>query len=193
MKITAITRKLQGTGASRRLRNAGKTTGIIYGGDATPVMIELEHNALFHALRKETFHASVLELDLDGVTQPVLLRDYQMHPFKPSVLHIDFQRVDMAKEITKSVPLHFSGADVSPAVKLSASIISHVATKVTVACLPANLPQFITVDLSKLEAGKSLHTAELPMPEGVRAVIKAGTNPVVVSASAPAVVEAAAK
>jgi large subunit ribosomal protein L25 len=193
MKITAITRKLQGTGASRRLRNAGKTTGIIYGGDATPVMIELEHNALFHALRKEAFHASVLELDLDGVTQPVLLRDYQMHPFKPSVLHIDFQRVDMAKEITKSVPLHFSGADVSPAVKLSASIISHVATKVTVACLPANLPQFITVDLSKLEAGKSLHTAELPMPEGVRAVIKAGTNPVVVSASAPAVVEAAAK
>jgi large subunit ribosomal protein L25 len=191
MKISVTSRTLQGTGASRRLRNTGKTTGIVYGGDATPVMIELEHNALFHALRKEAFHASVLELDIDGAVQPVLLRDYQMHPFKPLVLHIDFQRVDMAKEITKSVPLHFAGADVSPAVKLSASIISHVATKVTVACLPANLPQFITVDLSKLEAGKSLHTAELPMPEGVRAVIKAGTNPVVVSASAPAIIEAA--
>ncbi len=191
MKITATSRKLQGTGASRRLRNAGKTTGIVYGGDATPVMIELEHNALFHALRKEAFHASILELDIDGATQPVLLRDYQMHPFKPSVLHIDFQRVDMAKEIHKSVPLHFVGADVSPAVKLSASTISHVATKLMVSCLPANLPQFITVDLSKIEAGTSLHAAELPMPTGVTAVIKVKTNPVVVSASAPVVVEAA--
>jgi large subunit ribosomal protein L25 len=191
MKISVTSRTLQGTGASRRLRNAGKTTGIVYGGDAKPVMIELEHNALFHALRKEEFHASVLELEIDGVVQPVLLRDYQMHPFKPSVLHIDFQRVDMAKEIHKSVPLHFSGADVSPAVKLSASTISHVATKLTIACLPANLPQFITVDLSTLEAGKSLHANEIPLPEGVRAVIKAKTNPVIVSASAPAVIEAA--
>jgi large subunit ribosomal protein L25 len=190
MKISVTSRTLQGTGASRRLRNAGKTTGIVYGGNTAPVMIELEHNALFHALRKEEFHASVLELDIDGVVQSVLLRDYQMHPFKPSVLHIDFQRVDMTKEISKSVPLHFTGADVSPAVKLSASTISHVATKLTVVCLPTNLPQFITVDLSAIEAGKSLHAAEIPLPEGVRAVIKAKTNPVIVSASAPAIIEA---
>jgi large subunit ribosomal protein L25 len=190
MKITATSRTLQGTGASRRLRNSGKTTGIVYGGEATPVMIELEHNALFHAMRKETFHASVLELEVDGVLQPVLLRDYQMHPFKPLVLHVDFQRVDMTKEITKSVPLHFVGADVSPAVKLSASIISHVATKLTVACLPSHLPEHITVDLSKMEAGKSLHAAEVPMPAGVRAVIKAKTNPVIASASAEVKAEA---
>jgi large subunit ribosomal protein L25 len=190
MKITAITRTLQGTGASRRLRNAGSTTGIVYGGEAKPINIQLEHNALFHAMRKESFHASVLELELDGAVQPVLLRDYQMHPFKPMILHIDFQRVDMSKEITKSVPLHFVGADVSPAVKLSASIISHVATKLTVACLPAKLPEFITVDLSKMEAGKSLHAAEVTMPDGVRAVIKAKTNPVVAAASAVVVAEA---
>lgn len=189
MKITATSRKLQGTGASRRLRNAGSTTGIVYGGAAAPVTIELEHNALFHAMRKETFHASVLELELDGKSEQVLLRDYQMHPFKPLVLHVDFQRVNANEEIHMSVPLHFVGQEVSPAVKLSASIISHVATKITIACLPAKLPEFITVDLSKMEAGKSLHAAEVVMPEGVRAVIKAKTNPVVAAASAAVVAE----
>lgn len=190
MKISATTRQLQGTGASRRLRNTGKTTGIVYGGTATPIMIELNHNELFHAMRKETFHASVLDLDLDGKAQQVLLRDYQMHPFKQLVLHVDFQRVDANAEITIKVPLHFVGADVSPAVKLSASNISHVATSLTIACLPAKLPEFITVDLSKMTAGTSLHAADVPMPEGVRAVIKAKSNPVVAAASAAVVAEA---
>lgn len=189
MKISATLRTLKGTGASRRLRNTGKTTGIVYGNNSAPVMIELDHNFLFHALRKEAFHASVLELDIEGNIEPVLLRDYQMHPFKPSILHIDFQRIDMAKEINKSVPLHFIGADISPAVKLSASTISHVATKLTVACLPSKLPQFITVDLSKIEAGQVLHASEIPLPEGVRAVIKVKTNPVIASASDAAIVE----
>ena len=190
MKITATTRQKQGTGASRRLRNTGKTTGIVYGGTAAPLMIELNHNELFHALRKETFHASVLDLELDGKAQQVLLRDYQMHPFKQLVLHIDFQRVDANSEITIKIPLHFTGADVSPAVKLSASNISHVSTSMTIACLPAKLPEFITVDLSKMVAGTSLHASDVVMPEGVRAVIKAKSNPVVAAASAAVVAEA---
>ena len=190
MKISAISRQKQGTGASRRLRNTGKTTGIVYGGVTAPVMIELGHNELFHALKKEAFHASILDLDLDGKSQQVVLRDYQMHPFKQLVLHIDFQRVEANSEVTMRVPLHFTGADVSPAVKLSASNISHVATSITVACLPAKLPEFITVDLSKMTAGTSLHAADVVMPDGVRAVIKARSNPVVAAASAAVVAEA---
>lgn len=190
MKITATTRSLQGTGASRRLRNAGKTTGILYGGkDAAPVQLEFNHNEVFHALRKEAFHASVLDLELDGKSQPVLLRDYQMHPFKPLVLHIDFQRVFADSEIHMKVPLHFTGADVSPAVKLSASIVSHVTSAVTVACLPAKLPEFISVDLSSMVAGKSLHVSDLVMPEGVRVIVKVKSNPVVATASAAVVEE----
>jgi large subunit ribosomal protein L25 len=184
MKITATARKLQGTGASRRLRNAGRTTGIVYGGESAPIQIELDHNEIFHALRKEAFHASVLDLEIDGTVHKVLLRANQMHPFKLLVLHVDFQRVEANSEMKMSVPLHFSGADVSPAVKLAGSIISHVATKLTIACLPAQLPEFITVDLSKMEAGTSLHAKDIVMPAGVRAVIKAKSNPVVASASA---------
>ena len=190
MKITATSRQKQGTGASRRLRNTGKTTGIVYGGAATPLMIELDHNEVFHALKKETFHASVLDLELDGKAQQVLLRDYQMHPFKQLVLHVDFQRVEANSEITMRVPLHCTGAEVSPAVKLSASILSHVATSISIACLPAKLPEFITVDLSKMTAGTSLHAADVIMPDGVRAVIKSRSNPVVASASAAVVAEA---
>lgn len=183
MKIAATTRNTQGTGASRRLRNAGTTPGIVYGGNTAAANIELDHNALYHAMRKEAFHSSVLELELDGKVQQVLLRAYQMHPFKRQVLHIDFQRVDANTEIHAKVPLHFSGADVSPAVKLGGSLISHVATTLDVACLPSKLPAFIAVDLSQMQSGKSLHISELKLPEGVRAIVGKKSDPVVASAS----------
>jgi large subunit ribosomal protein L25 len=170
MKIAATTRKLQGTGASRRLRNSGKTPGIIYGGAATPHMIELDHNNLFHALKKEAFHASILDLEVDGQAQKALLRDYQMHPFKPLVLHIDFERVEANKPVHMKVPLHFSGAENSPAVKLSKALVSHPINEIEVSCLPADLPEFIAVDLSELVAGKSLHVSELKLPKGVTVV-----------------------
>ena len=171
MKIIASTRTLQGTGASRRLRIAGQTPGIIYGGTAAPVSITLDHNALYHALKKEAFHASILDMDLDGKVEKVLLRDFQIHAYKQLVLHADFQRVDPTKNVHVKVPLHFINADVSPAVKLSAAVISHVLVDLDVTCLPADLPEFITVDLTNLEAGQSLHVSSLTLPKGVTAVV----------------------
>ncbi|NTX30955.1 50S ribosomal protein L25/general stress protein Ctc [Burkholderia pyrrocinia] len=187
MKVVAFERQEQGTGASRRLRNAGKTTGIVYGGEAAPQKIELDHNALWHALKKEAFHSSILDLEVAGQSQQVLLRDVQYHPFKQLVLHVDFQRVDAKKKLHTKVPLHFLNAEVSPAVKLSSAIVSHVATEIEIECLPAALPEFLEVDLSKIEAGQSLHAKDITLPNGVALVAHIDAeNPVVASATVPA-------
>ena len=181
MKVIATTRKAQGTGASRRLRRADKLPGIVYGGNQPAAPIELEHNPIFFALRKEKFHASILTMELDGVEQLVVLRAFQMHPYKPQVMHIDFQRIMPDQEVTMRVPLHFSGDEISPAVKVSKCIISHTVSYVEVACLPRDLPEFIEVDLSKMEDGMTLHSTELEVPAGVRVV----TDTVVASVITP--------
>ncbi|MFM8575713.1 MAG: 50S ribosomal protein L25/general stress protein Ctc [Limnohabitans sp.] len=185
MKFTAFERSKQGTGASRRLRNSGKTPGIVYGGSGEPKLIELDHNALWHALMKEAFHASILDMELAGQTSKVLLRDYQMHPFKQLVLHIDFQRVEANTVLSMKVPLHFSGEENSPAVKNDKCLINHVVNEIEVSCLPADLPEFIAVDLSKLESGKSLHLDDIQLPKGVKAVTHGKPNPVLVSVTLP--------
>ncbi|MFC0251477.1 50S ribosomal protein L25/general stress protein Ctc [Massilia consociata] len=184
MKVVAFNRTQQGTGASRRLRNAGQTPGIIYGGAEAPQLIALDGNALFHALKKEAFHGSILDLEIEGQTQQVLLRDFQMHAYKQLVLHADFQRVDTSKPIHTKVTLHFVNAEISPAVKLSGAVISHVANELEVACLPGKLPEFIEVDLSKLEAGQSVHVNDLTLPEGVTALTH-GQNLTLVTTSIP--------
>jgi large subunit ribosomal protein L25 len=187
MKVVAFPRTEQGSGASRRLRNAGQTPGIIYGGTDAPVNIALDHNALFHALKKEAFHSSILDMEVNGKTEQVLLRDFQMHAYKQLVLHVDFQRVDAKQKIHVKVPLHFINAEVSPAVKLSAGIISHVATELDISCLPKDLPEFVTVDLANIEVGHSIHLADLKLPAGVTAVIHGGQdNPTIATASVPA-------
>ncbi|GAB7539265.1 50S ribosomal protein L25/general stress protein Ctc [Burkholderia sp. 22PA0099] len=189
MKVVAFERTLQGTGASRRLRNTGKTTGIVYGGEAAPQMIELDHNALWHALKKETFHASILELEVAGKTESVLLRDVQYHPFRQLVLHVDFQRVDAKKKLHTKVPVHFLNAETSPAVKLSSAVISHVIAELDIECLPSALPEFVEVDLSKLEAGQSIHAKDIALPNGVALVAHLDAeNPVVATATIPAAV-----
>jgi large subunit ribosomal protein L25 len=184
MKFTAYARALQGTGASRRLRNAGKVPGIVYGA-GTPATIELDHNALYFALKKEAFHSSILEMDLDGQTQKVLLRDFQMHAWKQQVLHVDFQRVDDTTRLRKKVPLHFTGEDVSPAVKTDKCVISHVATELEIECLAKELPEFVTIDLSGLVRNQSLHVSDLKLPEGIKAVRHGTLNPAIVSATLP--------
>ncbi len=168
MKVVATTRSVQGTSASRRLRRTGKVPGIVYGSTDTPVSIELDHNDLFHALRKEAFHSSILDLELDGsAASSVLLRDVQMHPFKQQVLHIDFQRVAADTKIHVRVPIHYINADSSPAVKLSANVISHVMNDIEVICLPKDLPEFIEIDLGNLEAQGAVHVSDLKLPAGV--------------------------
>jgi len=185
MKVIAYNRTLQGTGASRRLRKAGQTPGIIYGGTAAPVLIALDGNALWHALKKEAFHGSILDLEIDGATQQVLLRDFQMHAFKQLVLHADFQRVEANQPIHAKVALHFVNGDTSPAVKLNAAVISHVMQELEVSCLPANLPEFINVDLANMEVGNSIHVDDLQLPEGVTALTH-GQNLTVATAAIPA-------
>jgi large subunit ribosomal protein L25 len=196
MKFVAFERAMQGTGASRRLRITGRTPGIVYGGTGQPQLIELDHNALWHALKKEVFHSTVLDMEVAGSESKVLLRDVQMHPFKQLVLHIDFQRVDANTKLHMKVPLHYSGDENSPAVKTEGCIANHVVTEIEVKCLPADLPEFIAVDLSGLKKGTSLHLADITLPKGVTAVIHGKNNPVLVSvvmvAGAEPVAEAAA-
>jgi large subunit ribosomal protein L25 len=181
MKVVATSRNAQGTSASRRLRLADKVPGIIYGGKGEPAMIELDHNPLFHALRKEKFHASILDMELDGKAERVLLRTYQMHPYKQQVLHIDFQRVAEDQPIHMRVPLHFTGQENSPAVKLSAAMVSHVMSEVDIACLPKDLPEYIEVDLSGLKSTDVIKVLDLKMPAGVKPVLKGKENPAVVT------------
>lgn len=166
IEISATKRQAQGTGASRRLRKANRVPGIIYGaGEAT--MIDLDHNTLYYALRNEAFHASILSLDLEGKKESVLLRDFQMHPFRQQVQHIDFQRVDAKKKIHMKVPLHFVNAEIAPGVKTGGGIVSHVLNELEVSCLPANLPANIEVDLASLDLGHSIHVSDIKLPKGV--------------------------
>lgn len=191
IEFTAFPRTTEGRAASRRMRRTGKAPGIVYGGTAAPQPIELDHNALIHALRSEKFHASILSMKVDGTSTQVLLRDVQMHPFKNEVLHVDFQRVDPARKMHMKVPLHFVNDDQSPAVKTQGAIVSHVMTEIDIACLPKDLPEFIEVDLSGLDTAHSLHVSGVKLPPGVAVVSHRPGDPVVATAVVPkAAVEA---
>ncbi|MDM0091635.1 MULTISPECIES: 50S ribosomal protein L25/general stress protein Ctc [unclassified Variovorax] len=189
MKFVAFERAKQGTGASRRLRVSGKTPGIVYGGEATPQLIEIDHNALWHALKKEAFHASILEMELGGAVSKVLLRDVQYHPFRPLVQHIDFQRVDAKTRMTMKVPLHFKGEEESEAVKIELNLVNHVTTELEVNGLPAELPEFIEVDLSGLKKNGTVTLKDIKLPRGVKWVSHGKPNLVLASATAPAAEE----
>ena len=190
MKFVAFERSKQGTGASRRLRNAGKVPGIVYGGESEPQLIELDHNALWQAIKKEAFHSSLLEMELGSNKSQVLLRDLQIHPYKQQILHVDFQRVSAKARINVKVPLHYSGEEESNAVKLDKCLINHVLTELEVSCLPADLPESIKVDLSKLEKGSTVTLSDIALPNGVTPVLHGQDNPVLVSVVMPAAEEA---
>src|SRR5690349_11375665 len=179
IEISARKREAQGTGASRRLRRSGKVPGILYGGDKDAVNIEIDHQALFLQLRNERFHASILTLDLGGQKEQVLLRAVNMHPFRPLVQHIDFQRVSKDKKIHMKVPLHFVNAETSPGVKEQGGVVNHVLNELDIVCLPADLPEFVEVDLGGLAVGNSVHVRDLSLPKGVEAALHKDDNPVV--------------
>ena len=182
IQFQATKRDAQGTGASRRQRRAGQLPGIVYGGTKDPQPITLDHNELYHLLKKEVFHSSLLSVEVDGEKETVILRDTQWHPFKQQVLHIDFQRVAADEKIHVKVPLHFIGGDDSPAVKLGGCIVSAIINDIDVVCLPGNLPEFIEVDLSALDAGHSVHVSELTLPAGVELVVRGEGDAVVATA-----------
>ncbi|KPK31568.1 MAG: 50S ribosomal protein L25 [Betaproteobacteria bacterium SG8_40] len=191
IEVNAMARSVQGTGASRRLRKTGKVPAIVYGANEQAQVIELDHKAIMMQLREEAFHASILAMNIEGKKQNVLLRDVQMHPWKKEVLHIDFQRVDANQKIHMRVPLHFVNEEVGPGVKLGGGVINHVMTEVEVSCLPADLPEFLEVDLASLELGDSIHLSEVNLPKGVESVqLTRGDDSVVVSVQVPRVAAA---
>ena len=168
--LNAQPRQVQGTSASRRLRRSGKVPGIIYGGEAAPVMIEMDHNEIYLQLRKEAFHSAIINISVDGKKEQVLLRDYQTHAYKLRVHHVDFQRVDATHELHIKVPLHFINEETAPGVKLSGGLVNHVMTELEIQCLAKDLPEFIEVDLGALKAGDSIHVSQLKLPAGVKAI-----------------------
>ncbi|MES2670287.1 MAG: 50S ribosomal protein L25/general stress protein Ctc [Pseudomonadota bacterium] len=165
--IKAAGRKDEGKGASRRLRHAALIPAVIYGGEAAPQSLQLEHEKTWLASQHEWFYSSILDLDIDGKVEKALLRDIQRHPFKQIIMHIDFQRVDVNKPLRTAVPLHFLNEDVSPAGKAAEVVVTHELNEVVIECLPKDLPEFLEIDLSELTVGTILHLSDLKLPEGV--------------------------
>jgi large subunit ribosomal protein L25 len=166
--INAEIREDVGKGASRRLRRGGKVPAVIYGGDRDPVALTLDQDELLHAAEKEAFFSSVLEIQVgDKIKQQAVVRDMHRHPFKPLIMHIDFMRVSAKEAIRMSVPLHFVGEEESPAGKASGVVIQHQLTDVEISALPKDLPEFIAVDLSRMDAGDAVMLSDIQLPEGV--------------------------
>ncbi|CAM4371753.1 MAG: 50S ribosomal protein L25 [Legionellaceae bacterium] len=170
-EIPAQNRSVMGKGASRRLRRADNLVpAIVYGGEEKAVNIAINHDFLLKALEHEAFYSHILTLKLDGKTEKVVLKNIQRHPFKPRILHLDLLRINPNNPITLRVPLHFIGDNVAPGVKTAGGLVSHLINDIEVRCLPAHLPEFIEVDLSKMELDQTLHLSDLQLPEGVELV-----------------------
>ena len=187
--INAKERKSKGTGASRRLRHEGTTPGILYGGVKDAISLEIDSKELFMQFRHEAFHASILTLNLEGKKESVILRDFQMHPVRNNIQHIDFQRINENEKINVKVPFHFVNEDTAPGVKLEGGLVSHIMTEIDILCLPKDLPQYIEVDLGELAMGESIHLSEVTVPEGVELTTLTDENdPAITSISKPKVV-----
>jgi large subunit ribosomal protein L25 len=189
IEINAVLRDAKGTGASRRLRHEGKVPGVLYGGNGDAKSIELNAKDLYMQFKHEAFHASILTLNLDGKKESVLLRDYQMHPVRNNIQHIDLQRIDENKKLSVKIPFHFLNEDVAPGVKLEGGVVSHIMVDVDISCLPKDLPTYIEVDLVNLSIGDSIHLSEIKAPEGVELTALSEENdPIITSVSKPKVV-----
>ena len=189
IEIKAKERKSKGTGASRRLRHEGSTPGILYGGVKDAISLEIDTKELFMQFRHEAFHASILTLNLEGKKESVILRDFQMHPVRNNIQHIDFQRINENEKISVKVPFHFVNEETAPGVKLEGGLVSHIMTDIDISCLPKDLPQYIEVDLGELAMGESIHLSEVTVPEGVELTSLTDENdPAITSISKPKVV-----
>lgn len=190
-ELEAKPRELKGTPAARRFRHNGQVPAVIYGAGQKNQELLLSHNELMHQLGVEAFHSAVISIKTNGGVQKAIVRDVQMHPYKPIVMHVDFQRVSETEELRINVPLHFLGEDDCPGVKLEGGIVSHLATDVEVVCLPGNLPEYLEIDVSGLHLHQSLNLSDIKVPEGVEltALAHGGEDQPILAVHAPRVAE----
>ncbi|WP_420466087.1 50S ribosomal protein L25/general stress protein Ctc [Panacagrimonas sp.] len=186
--VNAEPRVDQGKGASRRLRRTGHLPAIVYGGNKPPQSITVNHNELWKHLKHEAFYSKILTLNIGAESEQVVLKDLHRHPVREEVMHMDLQRVLADVLIRMRVPVHFKGGDIAPGVKTGGGMIDHLMNEVEVECLPANLPEFLELDVSAMDVGESLHLSQLPVPEGVTLVeLKHDNDAPVVSLHLPRV------
>ena len=182
-ELNAEVRAEKGTGASRRLRRAGKVPAVVYGAGKEPQMLQVDHDPLYNQLRNETFLTSIITIKVaGGGSDQAVLRDVQLHPYKPRVQHLDLQRISATEKLHMRVPLHFVGQDASPGVKQQGGVASHLMTEVEVSCLPKDLPEYLEVDMSNLSIGQSVHLSDIKLPNGVALTSLAHGNDLAVAA-----------
>jgi len=165
--LIAEIREDQGKGASRRLRREGKVPAIIYGAGRPPRALAFDHNKVLRQLENESFYSSVLQVKVGDKSQAAILKDLQRHPSKPIVMHLDLQRIVEDEVIRMNVPIHITGGDVAPGVKIDGGNVSHLITDVEIVCLPKDLPEYLEVDISELQLDEMLHLSDIKLPEGV--------------------------
>lgn len=181
-ELNAEARAEKGTGASRRLRRAGKVPAVVYGAGKEPQMLQVDHDPLYNQLRNEAFLTSIITIKVDGSSDQAVLRDVQLHPFKPRVQHLDLQRISATEKLHMRVPLHFVGQDASPGVKQQGGVASHLMTDVEVTCLPKDLPEYLEIDMSNLSIGQSVHLSDIKLPNGIALTALAHGNDLAVAA-----------
>ncbi|HEY5020115.1 MAG TPA: 50S ribosomal protein L25/general stress protein Ctc [Steroidobacteraceae bacterium] len=188
-QVGADSRHDQGKGASRRLRRAGKVPAVLYGGEGGPRSITLDHQQLLTLIDKEKFYSSIISVNVDAQPQPAIVRDVQMHPARNAVVHVDLQRVVESEKLRIHLPIHFKGEAVAPGVKTQGGIVSHLMQDVEISCMPADLPEFLELDLSAMNLNETLSLGDIPLPAGVTIPELAHRNPPVVSVHSPRAAE----
>jgi large subunit ribosomal protein L25 len=168
--LSAEPRSVSGKGASRRLRHQGLVPAIVYGGDSDPVQISLDQNKLMHELDHETIYTQVVELQVGDLTEEVILRDLQRHPYKNRIMHADFFRIDKNTPIKVVVPVHVANAEECVGVKMDGGLMTQLVTEIEIIALPKDLPEYVEIDSLNLHMGDILHLTDIQTPEGVEIV-----------------------
>ncbi len=188
-QVGADSRHDQGKGASRRLRRAGKVPAVLYGGQGGARNITLDHQQLLTLIDKEKFYSSIISVNVDAQPQPAIVRDVQMHPARNAVVHVDLQRVVEGEKLRIRLPIHFKGESIAPGVKTQGGVISHLMQDVEVSCLPADLPEFLELDMSAMNLNDTMTLSDIKLPAGVVIPELAHRNSPVVSVHSPRAAE----
>jgi large subunit ribosomal protein L25 len=191
-ELNATAREVKGTTASRKLRRGGQVPAVVYGAGKKNQRLLLDLNEISRSLGIEAFHSAIVSLNTESGAEQVILREVQMHPHRPLVMHVDFQRVKATEKLHMNVPLHFDGADDAPGVKVDGGILSYLMTEFDITCLPKDLPEYIAVDVSNLGINESIHLSEVTLPEGVEFTsisVQDGDNPTVATITPPKIIE----